>query len=272
MNDAAWQQQERESPARWAVCLLVVAAAHVGAGVFLVTRTPHTPTDITTPVLMIDMAPAPSPPPEPAPEPEQVAEPPPPVPVDVPPPEPPPPMVLEPPPPPPPPIELPPPELPPELLMEPPPVPVTPAVPLPPKPPPPKRPPPVRPVSPRPVAAEPTPPPAAPPPAAAAPAATAVSPAAAATWESRLLAHLKRAMRYPTQAQMRRQQGVALLWFRMTPSGEVLAARIERSSGHEVLDEESLALIRRAQPLPALPPDMPQQTIERVIPLRYELK
>ena len=71
---------------------------------------------------------------------------------------------------------------------------------------------------------------------------------------------------------MRRQEGVALLWFRMTPAGEVLAFRLERSSGHALLDQETLELIKRAQPLPALPPDMPQQPIELVLPLRYELR
>jgi len=113
-----------------------------------------------------------------------------------------------------------------------------------------------------------------PPPAAAPPAAAsaAPSPAAAANWQSRLLAHLKRYMRYPPAARMRRQEGVALLWFRMTPSGEVLAFRLERSSGYPLLDQETLDLIKRAQPLPALPPDMPQQPIELVQPLRYELR
>ena len=31
-------------------------------------------------------------------------------------------------------------------------------------------------------------------------------------------------------------------------------------------------MIRRAQPLPALPADLPQQPIELVVPLRYELR
>jgi protein TonB len=71
---------------------------------------------------------------------------------------------------------------------------------------------------------------------------------------------------------MRREQGVVLLRFRMTPAGQVVSFKLERSSGHALLDQETLDLIQRAQPLPALPNDMPQQPIELVVPLRYELR
>jgi protein TonB len=71
---------------------------------------------------------------------------------------------------------------------------------------------------------------------------------------------------------MRREQGVAMLRFSMTPGGEVLSFRLERSSGYSLLDQETLELIRRAQPLPALPPEMGRQPIELVVPLRYELR
>lgn len=266
MSGSAWREGH-DSPARWIVCLLVVLMVHVGGGLLLISRAPKPVIAIDAPIMMIDLAPAPAPEPEPEPQPptpEPAAKPPPPLPLEVPPPVPPPPLALEPPPPTP--VDMPPPEPPPELELKPIEVPIKPEVALPTKPPP-KRPPP-RPVAPRTTLAEAPPPPAAAAPAAPAPA----SPAAAATWQSRLLAHLTRFKRYPPASQMRREQGVAMLWFRMTPAGEVLAFRLERSSGHALLDEETLALIRRAQPLPALPPEMPQQPIELVVPLRYELR
>jgi periplasmic protein TonB len=87
-------------------------------------------------------------------------------------------------------------------------------------------------------------------------------------WQSRLLAHLERCKRYPPTAQMRREQVVALLRFSMTRAGAVVTFRVERSSGHQVLDHETLQLIQRAQPLPELPQDL----IELVVPLRFELR
>ena len=53
-------------------------------------------------------------------------------------------------------------------------------------------------------------------------------------------------------ASARGQHGTAELRFTVDRSGHVLSARIERGSGHPLLDEETLALIQRAQPLPRM--------------------
>jgi protein TonB len=51
----------------------------------------------------------------------------------------------------------------------------------------------------------------------------------------------------------------------------VLSARIEKSSGVESLDQETLALIQRAQPLPKPPAEMPGNPIELVVPIEFSL-
>jgi periplasmic protein TonB len=92
------------------------------------------------------------------------------------------------------------------------------------------------------------------------------------TWQGLLLGRLEQFKRYPASAQARRQQGVAYLRFTMDRTGRVLSARIERSAGVEALDEETLALIHRAEPLPAPPPDVPGNPIELVVPVQFFLK
>jgi protein TonB len=72
--------------------------------------------------------------------------------------------------------------------------------------------------------------------------------------------------------QRRRVQGVAYLRFAMDRSGKVLAAVLERSSGHGDLDDEVLALIKRAHPLPALPPEMAQDRLELALPVQFSLR
>jgi periplasmic protein TonB len=52
----------------------------------------------------------------------------------------------------------------------------------------------------------------------------------------------------------------------------VLAAALERGSGHADLDEEVLALIRRADPLPPFPPDLAQDRLELVVPVQFSLR
>lgn len=93
--------------------------------------------------------------------------------------------------------------------------------------------------------------------------------AAAQTWQGRLLAHLEQRKRYPAEARARRLQGVAHVRFTMDRSGRVLSVALERSSGHAALDREALALLQRAQPLPAPPPETPGERITLTVPIDF---
>lgn len=102
----------------------------------------------------------------------------------------------------------------------------------------------------------------------AAPAAAMLSSDASQSWEARLLAHLERYRRFPARARAARQQGTVLVWFRMNRSGSVLTASVERSSGFTTLDQAALDTLKRAQPLPAIPEDRPDE-IELTIPVEF---
>jgi len=75
-----------------------------------------------------------------------------------------------------------------------------------------------------------------------------------ARWQSRLMAHLERRKRYPAGARSRGEVGVAAVRFTIDDGGNVLNVSLARSSGFPELDEEVLALVRRASPVPAPPP------------------
>lgn len=77
---------------------------------------------------------------------------------------------------------------------------------------------------------------------------------------------------YPRRAQRRHQQGTAMLYFRMSRDGMVLDFRIEQSSGHTLLDREVAAMIKRAQPLPAMPDFMTQARLELVVPVVFAIR
>jgi protein TonB len=88
---------------------------------------------------------------------------------------------------------------------------------------------------------------------------------------SKIIAHLDAAKRYPAQARKLHIQGVVQLHFVMDRTGHVLNFDIAKSSGRQILDEETKALIARAQPLPPIPADWPQQTLNLVVPVEFEL-
>lgn len=103
-------------------------------------------------------------------------------------------------------------------------------------------------------------------------AARAVSAGPPPDYLSTLRAWLERYKQYPRMAELRRQQGTALLRFTMTRDGRVVSHRLDRSSGHAVLDREAEELIERASPLPAMPADMSQERLEVVVPIAFGLR
>jgi protein TonB len=105
-------------------------------------------------------------------------------------------------------------------------------------------------------------------------AATAGAAAAAAlpSYRDRLAAHLQRFKQYPGEAKAAGQQGVAMLRFTVSRSGQVLASGLAGSSGVSTLDAETLAMIRRAQPLPSFPPEITQSSLSFTVPVRFSIR
>ncbi|MDR3515996.1 MAG: TonB family protein [Azospirillaceae bacterium] len=94
---------------------------------------------------------------------------------------------------------------------------------------------------------------------------------AARTWQGALVARLERFKRYPAAARARQQQGVALVHFVIDRDGQVLSSQLIRSSDSSALDDESLALLQRAAPLPPPPDAVTGERIELTVPIRFSL-
>ncbi len=94
----------------------------------------------------------------------------------------------------------------------------------------------------------------------------------AADYMAYLLAWLERHKTYPREAQSRNQEGTVLLYLEMGRAGEVHAFRIQESSGHQPLDDEVLALVRRAEPLPPPPPQVEGNRIKLLVPVEFFLR
>jgi periplasmic protein TonB len=96
--------------------------------------------------------------------------------------------------------------------------------------------------------------------------------AAATTWRSQIASTLEHNKRYPQEARARREQGVAQLAFSIDREGHVLSSRIVTSTGFALLDEETLALVQRAQPFPVPPPEVPGDEIKFMVPVRFSVR
>ncbi|AHE99902.1 energy transducer TonB family protein [Thioalkalivibrio paradoxus] len=94
--------------------------------------------------------------------------------------------------------------------------------------------------------------------------------------EARYLAALHAALErhkdYPRIAQRRREEGTVLLLFTVDRQGFLLDHTIVRSSGHRSLDNTVEHMIRRAQPLPWIPPEMGVDWVRVILPVHFQLE
>lgn len=91
-------------------------------------------------------------------------------------------------------------------------------------------------------------------------------------WQSQLNAHLNRNKRYPAEARRQRQEGIPQLQFTIDAAGNVLSARIVRSSGFPALDQAAIDMINRASPVPAPPAAMAQSRLTLTVPVNFNLR
>ncbi|MBL7234667.1 energy transducer TonB family protein [Komagataeibacter oboediens] len=89
------------------------------------------------------------------------------------------------------------------------------------------------------------------------------------TWQGALLAQLEKFKRYPSDAMADHQEGVPTVTFSMDRKGHVLSVTLASSSGHALLDQEAIALPKRAQPLPIPPDSVAGDPITLTVPVEF---
>ena len=92
--------------------------------------------------------------------------------------------------------------------------------------------------------------------------------AAAASYYAILAAHLQRVKRNYDGS----MQGKASVTFTVTRNGRVTSTRLAQSSGFAALDQEALAVIQRAQPLPPFLPEMRESSKSYTLPFNFHTR
>lgn len=86
-----------------------------------------------------------------------------------------------------------------------------------------------------------------------------------------LLRHIERYRRYPDASRLGGQEGIVRIRFVMDRQGQVQQAWVELSSGWTPLDDEALAAVLRARPLP-MPPEGWPQSFGVSLPIGFNLQ
>ena len=104
------------------------------------------------------------------------------------------------------------------------------------------------------------------------PGASASAARAQAAWEKALVSHLNRFKRYPDAARARSSQGDVVVQFTIDRMGGIVASRLVRGSGSSALDEEALAVLQRASPLPAPPGHLTGAKLDLTLPIQFRIR
>jgi protein TonB len=100
-------------------------------------------------------------------------------------------------------------------------------------------------------------------------AASAAGNAAVSNSPGKVVAKLRRALRYPSEARSRRLNGVAQVRFVVGSSGDVGSVGLAASSGSPVLDKAALATVHRAAPFPPIPEGAGRSSWSFTVPLAF---
>lgn len=76
-------------------------------------------------------------------------------------------------------------------------------------------------------------------------------------FRSVLLRHISDFRQYPAAGLGARLSGTSHVAFTLNRAGALLFVTIQQSSGSQILDDEAIATIRRSQPFPVVPDDLP---------------
>lgn len=93
--------------------------------------------------------------------------------------------------------------------------------------------------------------------------------AAVTNYPGMVYAKLLRSLRYPSEARRKRIRGEVHVRFTVSRSGDVSSVQVSRSSGSPVLDNAALDAVRRAAPLPSIPPEAGRSSWSFTVPLQF---
>jgi periplasmic protein TonB len=87
-------------------------------------------------------------------------------------------------------------------------------------------------------------------------------------WEKQIFDRLASQRRFPPEA--RGQSGAAKVAFTIDRSGNLISEKLVQSTGSPLLDAEAIAMVKRAQPFPAPPPEVGEDRPKFELPIVFD--
>lgn len=92
-----------------------------------------------------------------------------------------------------------------------------------------------------------------------------------ANYTQQLSGQVGRQKQYPQIARLRGWEGTAIIAIQLSAAGHIVGTKIAQSTGHDVLDQQALTMIRQAGPLPPLPYAIAGEALTVQLPIVFTL-
>jgi protein TonB len=86
-----------------------------------------------------------------------------------------------------------------------------------------------------------------------------------------LAQEIARHKQYPMLAKKIRQQGSVILQVKITHLGKLITAQVQQSSGHELLDNQAMEMVRKATPFSPPPNALGDEDLTLLVPVSFRL-
>lgn len=95
--------------------------------------------------------------------------------------------------------------------------------------------------------------------------------AAEQSYNSKVLARVRAAKKYPAAARGKGIEGTAVLSFTISSSGRLTSARVVRGAGHALLDSAVLSMAHSAAPFPPFPSSISKSQMTFSVPVQFKI-
>ncbi|MDR0881417.1 MAG: energy transducer TonB [Candidatus Adiutrix sp.] len=82
---------------------------------------------------------------------------------------------------------------------------------------------------------------------------------------------LNRYKKYPPEARAQSLAGSVTVNFTVSSQGQIISSRLVSGSGHQALDHEAMALLKRVSPLPPIPADLNRSSLNLSVPVYFSV-
>jgi len=91
-------------------------------------------------------------------------------------------------------------------------------------------------------------------------------------WHKGIYTQIDRHKAYSATARARGEQGLVQVTFSINRKGRLVASRVAHGSGYAALDQAAMATLKKAQPFPPPPANMPGEEFSFTVPLEFGIR